>query len=80
MNDKKTPSFEEAISRLETLVQRLEGGELSLAESLDVYSEAIALSRTCTELLGAAEQKVRILAAGGDGALTEQPFAAEVDR
>ena len=80
MTDKKTPSFEEAISRLEALVQRLESGELSLAESLDVYSEAIALSRTCTELLGAAEQKVRILAAGGSGALSEEPFSAEGER
>ena len=79
MATKKTPSFEEAISRLEALVQRLESGELSLAESLDVYSEAIALSRTCTELLGEAEQKVRILAAGEGGTLIEKPFSAEVD-
>ena len=79
MTDQKTPSFEEAISRLEALVGRLESGELSLSESLDVYAEAVSLSRTCTELLGAAEQKVRILAAGADGALTEKPFAAEAE-
>ena len=79
MATKKTPSFEEAIMRLEALVQRLESGELSLAESLDVYSEAIQLSRTCTDLLGAAEQKVRILASGKDDTVIEKPFAAEVE-
>lgn len=74
MTPKHTPSFEEAISRLELLVERLESGELSLSESLEVYSEAISLSRTCTELLGAAEQRVKMLAAGADGRLTEQPL------
>ncbi len=77
MTSKKTPSFEEAISRLEALVLRLESGELSLSESLEAYSEAISLSRTCTELLGAAEQRVRILAAGADGNPIEKPFATE---
>ena len=80
MTSKKTPSFEEAISRLETLVQRLESGELPLAESLNVYAEAISLSRTCTELLGEAEQRVRILAAGEGGVIVEKPFSAEDDQ
>lgn len=79
MTTKKTPSFEETISRLEALVLKLESGSLSLSESLDVYGEAIALSRTCTELLGEAEQRVRVLAAGADGSMTEKPFSAEVE-
>ena len=80
MTTKKTPSFEQAISRLETLVQKLESGELSLADSLDVYAEAITLARTCTDLLAEAEQRVRILAAGEGGEIVEKPFSAEDGR
>ena len=80
MTTKKTPSFEQAISRLETLVQKLESGELSLADSLDVDAEAITLSRTCTDLLAEAEQRVRILAAGEGGEIVEKPFSAEDGR
>ena len=78
MATEKTPSFEELITRLEALVSRLESGELSLAESLDTYGEAVALSRRCTELLGEAEQRVRILQGGADG-VTELPFVGEAE-
>ena len=68
-NEKKEATFEEALSELGKLVEQLEGGKLPLAESLDVYEKAIALSSRCTKLLEDAEQKIKLLS-GGD----ECPF------
>ena len=76
----KELSFEEAIAKLDALVRRLESGELSLAESLDAYAEAVSLSRTCTSLLENAEPKIRILQAGESGEVTARPFTPEDGR
>jgi len=71
-NKKETPAtFEEALSELQKLVAELEGGKLSLSESLSVYEKAIALSTLCTGMLEDAEQKISILTGGDDG---EVPF------
>ncbi len=61
MARKKQPSFEEAIAELETLVEQLESGELSLDESLKTFEKGIALTRVTQQALETAEQKVRIL-------------------
>lgn len=57
----ETQSFEAALSELQTLVDTLEQGELTLEQSLATFERGIALTRTCREALDAAEQKVRIL-------------------
>ena len=54
---KKTPSFEEAMARLETIVRSLEKGDAPLDQSLTMFEEGTALIRTCTRLLDEAEQK-----------------------
>ncbi len=79
-NKKQELSFEEAISKLDAIVRRLESGELSLSESLDAYADAVRLSRTCTEMLESAEQRIRILQAGEDGEMVSRPFTAEDGR
>lgn len=73
MSRKKSdpPSFEESLSELEALVERMEGGELSLEESLDAFERGIALTRSCQQALQAAEQKVEILTAKTPDAATE---------
>ena len=76
----KSKSFEEAIAELDTLVRKLESGELTLAESLDAYAEAVKLSQTCTALLEQAEQRIRILQAGEGGEISARPFTAEDGR
>jgi exodeoxyribonuclease VII small subunit len=75
MSRKKTepPSFEQALSELEALVERMEGGELSLEQSLAAFEQGIALTRSCQQALQAAEQKVEILTARSVDAPTE-PF------
>lgn len=54
-------SYEEAMTRLEEIVQRLENGNLTLDESLGLFEEGIGLARYCTEKLDAAESKLEIL-------------------
>lgn len=57
----KTSSFEESLNELETLVESMEQGELSLEDSLKSFERGIILTRTCQQALKAAEQKVEIL-------------------
>ena len=54
-------SFEEAIKRLEEIVQFLEGQTPSLDDSLKLYEEGKSLLSKCLAKLEAAEQKLRIL-------------------
>lgn len=69
----ETASFEEALSELEALVERMESGDLTLEESLAAFEQGISLTRHCQEALQAAEQKVEILTARTPDAATE-PF------
>jgi exodeoxyribonuclease VII small subunit len=54
--------FERALSDVEQIVTRLEGGELGLAESLDQYQVAVGKLKTCHRLLEAAERRIEVLA------------------
>jgi exodeoxyribonuclease VII small subunit len=58
---KKPPSFEDALNELESLVDTLEKGDLSLEDSLKTFERGVELTRTCQEALKDAEQKVRML-------------------
>jgi exodeoxyribonuclease VII small subunit len=58
--------FEEALARLEAIVQELEGAELSLEETLARYEEGSRLVRTCTQRLDEAEQRIRTLSDSGE--------------
>ena len=55
---KKLKSFEEAMARLREITERLEKGEDSLEESIELFSEGAALSAFCYETLQKAEQKL----------------------
>jgi exodeoxyribonuclease VII small subunit len=57
----KPPDFEQALSELESLVQRLERGDLPLDEALKHFERGVALTRHCQTSLKAAQQKVEIL-------------------
>lgn len=57
--------FEEALGRLETLVQTLERGDLSLDESLKAFEEGVKLSKNCLKLLDEAERRVEVLVGAG---------------
>ena len=66
--------FEEAMKRLEMIVQDLENGELSLEESLKVFEEGMGLVKLCSEKLEEVEQKVTRLVKESDGKYGHQPF------
>lgn len=53
--------FEAALAELESVVESLERGELSLEESLQTFERGVELTRTCQEALKQAEQKIQIL-------------------
>ncbi len=69
----KSPSFEEALTELESLVETLEHGELSLEESLKTFERGVKLTRTCQDALKQAEQKIQILSGKESGEALE-PF------
>lgn len=69
-----TPSFEDQLRQLESLVDTLERGDLSLEASLTAFEQGVALTRACQQALDAAEQRVRILTSSTEGAEPE-PFA-----
>jgi exodeoxyribonuclease VII small subunit len=66
--------FEDAMERLEQIVEKLEGGDLTLEESLKIFEEGMKLVRFCSKKLEEAEQKVNLLVKESGGALTQQPF------
>jgi exodeoxyribonuclease VII small subunit len=77
MTDDKAPlAFEEALSELESLVDILEKGDLSLEQSLQSYERGMQLTHSCQDALKNAEQKVRILSNPTDDADLE-PYDSE---
>jgi len=57
----KAVAFETSMRDLETIVERLEKGDLSLEESLAAFERGVLLTRSCQAALKEAEQKVEIL-------------------
>ncbi len=53
--------YEQLLTELQTIVERLERGELSLAEALHLYERGAELAATCQQLLDMAELRVRQL-------------------
>lgn len=60
-------SFEESLKRLEEIVSQLEQGEVPLEESLKMYEEGLALSKSCIEKLTQAELRLKRLSKDVDG-------------
>ncbi|MFV0387680.1 MAG: exodeoxyribonuclease VII small subunit [Pyrinomonadaceae bacterium] len=73
----KKDSFEASLQQLETIVLQLEGGELPLEESLELFEKGIKLSRECRERLSKAERRIEILMKDSDGNLTIDDFESE---
>lgn len=67
MAEKKAMNFEDAMARLEEILQGLESGEGTLDELLKLYEEGVALIRVCNDRLEKAEQSVKMLQINADG-------------
>lgn len=70
----KDINFEEAMTRLEGEVKKLESGNMTLDESIAAFEEAVKLIRICNDRLENAERRVRILTETADGSITDVPF------
>jgi exodeoxyribonuclease VII small subunit len=65
--DIKDMSFERALKELETIVTRLERGDVELEESIAIYERGEVLKEHCDRLLRQAEAKVEKLTFAADG-------------
>lgn len=73
MADPAEPGFDQILARLREVVTRLESGELSLEQSLQVYEEGVQLARRGQQLLATAEKRVEILVSAS-GKVEVAPF------
>ena len=73
----RSDDFEKSFQQLEKIVQRLEGEELSLDESLKLFEEGIRLSRFCHQKLEEVEQKIELILSDAKGDPVTQPFLAD---
>ncbi len=77
-------TFEEAYSRLEKILEKMNSGKVSLDDSLKLYEEADTLIAFCQKRLTEAEKKIEILVKNRSGelALNEngEPLTQEFDR
>ena len=74
MNEVEKLSFEEAFKELEDTVQRLEGGGLTLDESIALFERATKLAQHCGQKLDDAQLKVSQLAPLDEGGYQTVPF------
>lgn len=72
-------TFEEAFSKLEHVVARLESGEAALEDSLRLFEEGVRLARFCRTGLDRAETRIRVLVEGKEGE-SEKRTADELQR
>ena len=78
MADVTEPGFDQILARLREVVGRLESGDLSLEQSLQVYEEGVKLARTGQTLLATAEKRVEVLVSSASG-VEVVPFATTTD-
>src|SRR5262249_57759117 len=75
MSDASIKDFEAAIAELETIVKKLEDGDLALEQSLALYERGVQLSRFCHARLEEAERRIQLLNERGE--LKPAPAALE---
>ena len=76
--DIRRMTFEEALQLLEEIVRRLEGGEVSLEDSIETYTRGTQLKRHCESKLASARERVEQIELKQDGSVTAK--AMEPDR
>ena len=70
----KKETFETSMTELEQIVEKLEAGEVTLDESLELFEKGVKLVKSCRSKLDEAEKKVKILTADSDGDMVEKDF------
>ena len=73
-NDIKELTFEQALSELEEIVEKLEQGDIDLEDSIDIYERGTLLKTHCEEKLKSAKLKVDKIIVQPDGDFTSEPY------
>ncbi len=69
-----TEKFETSLKKLEEVVRRLEGGSLSLEDSLKAFEEGVRHASFCSKKLDEAERRVEVLLKQKNGSFKREPF------
>ena len=72
--------FEDALQRLELIVDQLEAGNLALEDSLKVFEEGVGLARRCARYLDDAETRIELLTRDASGALRTEALELDDDQ
>jgi len=72
--DEKKMSFEEALKRLEKIVQEMESGTMELDAMISAFEEGQRLVKSCSAKLNEVEKKIEKVVKGADGQITTEPF------
>ena len=70
----KEIEFESALKKLESIVQNLENGDLSLEQALKQYEEGVKMADICTKRLAEAQKRVEVLVKTNAGKFKTEPF------
>lgn len=73
----KNLKFEEAMQRLDAIVQAMESGEIGIEESITKYEEATQLAARCRQILDQAEQRIQKIQLDARGQPQVTPFEPE---
>jgi len=71
---KKPEQFEDALKKLEKIVEKLEHGNLPLEEAMEAFTEGVQLVKYCNQKLDEAENKVQMLLKDEQGTWTTTAF------
>jgi exodeoxyribonuclease VII small subunit len=69
--------FEDTFKKLETIVHKLEDGDLPLEESMKLFEEGMRLSKICSQRLTEVQKRVDLLLKTNNGDLKAEPFPFE---
>lgn len=76
---KAKESFEEQLAELETVVERLERGDLTLEENVSLFERGVVLSNACKAQLASAESRIQVLMEPSEGgAVRSEEIALDV--
>lgn len=76
LDDRNEMPYEQAMAELESVVNLLESGELTLDESIKMFERGISLVRLCNKKLDDIEKRITLIVDGKDG-ITEKDFEPE---
>lgn len=69
--------FEKSLGELEGIVEKLEQGEMSLDESIEIFQKGVSLSKELSKMLDEIEKRITILVENENGDIIESDFTKD---